>query len=58
MDLGQIQDPLLDHPATKAEVDLEDSRPGRDQKLNAGLNLGFLLQIRSNHGFGLFLNPL
>ena len=58
VDLGQIQDPLLDHPATKAEVDLADLLPGRDQKLKAELNLGFLLQFRSSHGFGLFLNPL
>ena len=58
VDLGQLQDPLLDHPATKAEVDLADLLQGRDQKLKAELNLGFLLQFRSSHGFGLFLNPL
>ena len=57
VDLGQIQDPLLDHPATKAEVDLADLLPGRDQKLKAELNLGLLLQFRSSHGFGLFSEP-
>lgn len=57
MDLGRIQDPLLDHPATKAEVDLADLLPGRDQKFKARLNLGFVLQFKSNHGFGLFSEP-